>query len=134
MVRCIHKSYSNSIKYKGGNTTMKNQTMQQSITSIMQELGKEKERFMQSLDLTLDNQSELFEDDSARMLSKISGALDMLNNFKHVNDWTGLYTYDLREVKDVVYSQFYQTDRFNSSITFESNWYNALLNCFTRVD
>ena len=113
---------------------MKNQTMQQSITSIMQELGKEKERFMQSLDLTLDNQSELFEDDSARMLSKISGALDMLNNFKHVNDWTGLYTYDLREVKDVVYSQFYQTDRFNSSITFECNWYNALLNCFTRVD
>ena len=113
---------------------MKNQTMQQSITSIMQELGKEKERFMQSLDLTLDNQSELFEDDNARMLSKISGALDMLNNFKHVNDWTGLYTYDLREVKDVVYSQFYQTDQYNASITFESNWYNALLNCFTRVD
>ena len=113
---------------------MKNQTMQQSVTAIMQELGQEKERFMQSLDLTLDNQSELVEDDNAKMLSKISGALGMLNNFKHVNDWTGSYTYDLREVKDVVYSQFYQTDQYNASITFESNWYNALLNCFTRVD
>lgn len=114
---------------------MENQTMQQLITSIMQELGQEKERFIENLDeLTFDNRSDYYDEDNIRMITKISSALEMLNDFKHVNDWTGLYTYDLREVKDVVYSQFYQTDQYNASITFESNWYNALLNCFTRVD